>query len=187
MLVVNNNAQPGTSEEVAKTDAREVFETKQGYGHATRRGLMRGERRPHRPRRARRDLPPRGHQQAARLQQRVRCGLRHPDHARADLGRGQHGLVPALGQLGRREAGRGAVQHEPPLATWAAPTGSSTASSRITSRQMKVGGNHAGRRDPADHSHLGRPLCRDPGELPAPGRALISDRSRSGRSSSGCG
>jgi glycosyltransferase involved in cell wall biosynthesis len=39
VLVVNNNAQEGTSEEVAQTDAREVFEPKQGYGHAIRRGL----------------------------------------------------------------------------------------------------------------------------------------------------
>ena len=39
VLVVNNNAEAGTSEEVAQTDAREVFEPKQGYGHATRRGL----------------------------------------------------------------------------------------------------------------------------------------------------
>ncbi len=40
VLVVNNNAEPGTSEEVAATPAREVFETKQGYGHASRRGLL---------------------------------------------------------------------------------------------------------------------------------------------------
>ena len=39
VLVVNNNAQAGTSEEVAKTAAREVVETKQGYGNAIRRGL----------------------------------------------------------------------------------------------------------------------------------------------------
>ncbi len=39
VVVVNNNAEPGTSEEVAGTGAREVFEPKQGYGHATRRGL----------------------------------------------------------------------------------------------------------------------------------------------------
>jgi glycosyltransferase involved in cell wall biosynthesis len=39
VVVVNNNAEPGTSEEVAKTDAREVFESAQGYGHASRRGL----------------------------------------------------------------------------------------------------------------------------------------------------
>jgi glycosyltransferase involved in cell wall biosynthesis len=39
VLVVNNNAQPGTAEEVAKTHARQVFETRQGYGYATRRGL----------------------------------------------------------------------------------------------------------------------------------------------------
>lgn len=40
VLVVNNNAQPGTSEEVAGTAAREVFEPEQGYGHAIRRGLV---------------------------------------------------------------------------------------------------------------------------------------------------
>ena len=39
VLVVNNNAEAGTSDEVAKTDAREVIETRQGYGHAIRRGL----------------------------------------------------------------------------------------------------------------------------------------------------
>ena len=39
VLVVNNNAAPGTSEEVAKTAAREVVETQQGYGWASRRGL----------------------------------------------------------------------------------------------------------------------------------------------------
>jgi glycosyltransferase involved in cell wall biosynthesis len=39
VIVVNNNAEPGTSEEVSGTGAREVFEPKQGYGHATRRGL----------------------------------------------------------------------------------------------------------------------------------------------------
>ncbi len=39
VLVVNNNAQDGTAEEVAKTRARQVFEPKQGYGHASRRGL----------------------------------------------------------------------------------------------------------------------------------------------------
>jgi glycosyltransferase involved in cell wall biosynthesis len=39
VLVVNNNAEPGTSAEVAATPAREVFEPRQGYGHACRRGL----------------------------------------------------------------------------------------------------------------------------------------------------
>jgi glycosyltransferase involved in cell wall biosynthesis len=39
VLVVNNNAQRGTREEVDRTPARQVFERKQGYGHATRRGL----------------------------------------------------------------------------------------------------------------------------------------------------
>lgn len=39
VLVVNNNAQPGTEEQVDHTLARQVFEEEQGYGHAIRRGL----------------------------------------------------------------------------------------------------------------------------------------------------
>lgn len=39
ILVINNNAAPGTSEEVASTSAREIVETRQGYGAAIRRGL----------------------------------------------------------------------------------------------------------------------------------------------------
>ena len=43
VLVVNNNAAEGTEEEVAQTDAKQVFETRQGYGYAVRRGLMEAE------------------------------------------------------------------------------------------------------------------------------------------------
>ncbi|NMM21954.1 MAG: glycosyltransferase family 2 protein [Phycicoccus sp.] len=39
ILVVNNNAAAGTSEEVAKTRARELIEPRQGYGAAIRAGL----------------------------------------------------------------------------------------------------------------------------------------------------
>ena len=39
IIVVNNNAAAGTSEAVAGTSAREVFEPVQGYGAAIRRGL----------------------------------------------------------------------------------------------------------------------------------------------------
>ena len=39
VIVVNNNAAAGTSEEVRSTPAREVEEPHQGYGHAVRRGL----------------------------------------------------------------------------------------------------------------------------------------------------
>jgi glycosyltransferase involved in cell wall biosynthesis len=39
VLVVNNNAAAGTSEEVAMTAAREVHESRQGYGNAIRRGF----------------------------------------------------------------------------------------------------------------------------------------------------
>ena len=40
VVVVDNNAERGTAEEVAKTRARLVHEPLQGYGHATRRGLL---------------------------------------------------------------------------------------------------------------------------------------------------
>jgi len=45
VVVVDNNAEHGTAEEVAKTRARLVHEPRQGYGNATRRGLIeaRGE------------------------------------------------------------------------------------------------------------------------------------------------
>ncbi len=45
VLVVNNNAAAGTAEEVARTAARQVYEPRQGYGWASRRGLAeaRGE------------------------------------------------------------------------------------------------------------------------------------------------
>lgn len=39
IIVVNNNATPGTSGEVSGTGAREIFESKQGYGHALLCGL----------------------------------------------------------------------------------------------------------------------------------------------------
>jgi glycosyltransferase involved in cell wall biosynthesis len=39
ILVVNNNAELGTSAEVATTSAREIHEVRQGYGAAIRRGL----------------------------------------------------------------------------------------------------------------------------------------------------
>lgn len=39
VIVVNNNAAEGTSEEVAGTGAREIFQTKQGYGHALMAGI----------------------------------------------------------------------------------------------------------------------------------------------------
>jgi glycosyltransferase involved in cell wall biosynthesis len=39
IIVVNNNAEPGTTEEVAGTAAREVIEPRQGYGAAIQRGI----------------------------------------------------------------------------------------------------------------------------------------------------
>ena len=39
VVVVNNNAEPGTEEEVGRTRARQIFEPRQGYGYSYRRGL----------------------------------------------------------------------------------------------------------------------------------------------------
>ena len=39
IIVINNNAEHGTSEEIAQTSAREVREPRQGYGAAIKRGL----------------------------------------------------------------------------------------------------------------------------------------------------
>lgn len=39
VLVINNNAAPGTSEEIARTSAKEIVEPRQGYGYAIQRGL----------------------------------------------------------------------------------------------------------------------------------------------------
>src|SRR5208337_2732046 len=39
VIVINNNAAAGTSEEVAGTGAIEIFEREQGYGAATQRGF----------------------------------------------------------------------------------------------------------------------------------------------------
>jgi len=39
VVVVNNNAAPGTDDEVPRDQARLVHEERQGYGHAIRRGL----------------------------------------------------------------------------------------------------------------------------------------------------
>jgi glycosyltransferase involved in cell wall biosynthesis len=40
VLVIDNNAQPGTREQVQGTAARLVCEPRQGYGHASQRGLL---------------------------------------------------------------------------------------------------------------------------------------------------
>src|SRR4030042_4503533 len=39
IIVVDNNAEKGTTDEVKKTKAKIIKETRQGYGYAVRRGL----------------------------------------------------------------------------------------------------------------------------------------------------
>jgi glycosyltransferase involved in cell wall biosynthesis len=43
VLVIDNNSEPGTVDEVAQTPARIVHEAQQGYGHASRRALLEAE------------------------------------------------------------------------------------------------------------------------------------------------
>ncbi|MFO7974311.1 MAG: glycosyltransferase family 2 protein [Candidatus Hydrogenedentota bacterium] len=43
VVVVNNNAADGTDEEVKPTQARLVYESRQGYGHAIQKGLAEAE------------------------------------------------------------------------------------------------------------------------------------------------
>jgi glycosyltransferase involved in cell wall biosynthesis len=45
IIVVNNNAEPGTDDEVKKTKAKLIYEKRQGYGYAYQRGIKqaRGE------------------------------------------------------------------------------------------------------------------------------------------------
>ena len=127
VLVVNNNAQAGTSEEVAKTEAREVFETAQGYGHATRRGLREAEG----------DLVLLAEPDGTFVPADILKMLSYSGECEAVLGTRttreliwsgrQHGLVPSLGQLGGREVRRGDLQHQPHQRHGLQPAGCSTA------------------------------------------------------------
>ena len=105
---------PDTSANVAGTTAREVFETRQGYGAAIRRGLQETDA----------DLvclcepdgtfDPHDLHQATAVPHRQRRGVRLADGQHLHLGRRQHGPLPAVGQLGRGQARGGALQHHLP-------------------------------------------------------------------------
>ena len=58
----------------------------------------------------------------------------------------------------------------------------------LVAERMRIGGNHAGPEMMLHRDHLGRPLRRDPGQLPAARRHLLGDRAaRWSRSRSACG
>jgi hypothetical protein len=110
ILVINNNAADGTSEEVATTSAREIVETRQGYGAAIRRGLVEVDTdlicvcEPD-------GLQPPGPDKTVAFHHGMRLRGGFADGVQLHLGRRQHGLVPAMGQLGGRESDRAPVQH----------------------------------------------------------------------------
>ena len=182
VLVVDNNAQAGTAEEVAKTPARMVSEPAPGLRARHPPRPAGGLRRPGGPGRARRHIPARGHRQAAGLRRRRhRRGVRHPHHARIDLGRREHGLAAALGQLGGGQADRGAAEHQPPERRGVhLPAAQARHGPRGRGVDARGGQPRRGRGDAAD-DHLGGALRGSAGELPAAGRRLVGDGQAPGR------
>ena len=114
--------------------------------------------------------------EAPRLQQRVRRCPRHPHHPRADLGGGEHGLRLKWGNWAVAKLVEFLLQHQPPERHRLHVPALRQAARRSPRRE------HARRRQPrragdADaDDHLGRPLRRDPRELPAAGRHVLRDR-----------
>ena len=181
VLVVNNNAEAGTVEEVEKTDARMVHEPQQGYGHACRRGLIEADG----------DL----------------IVLSEPDGTflPSDI----HKLLVFCAEcdavFGTRTT-RELIWHGANMdwflrwGNWAVAKfveaifntshlSDVGCSYRVFTREladlvaegMRVGDNHAGPEDDAAGDHLRGPFRRDPGQLPATGRYLVGDREPGGR------
>ncbi len=177
VLVVDNNAQEGTAEEVRKTRARLVHEPQQGYGHATRRGLLE----------ARGELIVLAEPDGTFLPEDIlkllvysgECDVVFGTRTTRELiwAERQHGALPALGQLGRGQADRGALQHEPPQrrrlhlpAAARAETAQAVAEAMTRRRQSCRGRDHA-----ADDP-LRSPVRRGPRQLPAARGHLVGDR-----------
>lgn len=118
VLVVNNNSREGTAEQAELTDARQVFEAQQGYGHAVSRGLRDAEG----------DLIVLAEPDGTFLAKDIIKLLAYSTDCDVVLGTrttremiwdgGQHGLVPEVGELGCRQAGRDPFQHESPERRW---------------------------------------------------------------------
>ena len=114
VIVVNNNAAPGTSEEVAGTGARELFEPQ---ARVRERAALRHRQLPCGPdrvRRAGRNVQRPRPAKTAGLFRRRAGGFRHAHQPRVHLGGRQHGTLPAVGKLGRRQDDGAAVQHHHP-------------------------------------------------------------------------
>ena len=176
VLVVDNNAEAGTREEVAKTAARLVHEPRQGYGCATRRGLTE----------AAGDLVVLAEPDGTFLPEDLPKLLVYSDECDAVFG---------------TRTTRELIWHGANMdwflrwGNWAvakmiealfntshlSDVGCTYRLLRTRPRQdvaarMSVGGNHAGVGDHAAHDRLRGALRGGPGELPAAGRQLIGDR-----------
>ena len=187
VLVVNNNAEAGTVEEVEQTEARMVFETSQGYGHACRRGPGRGDG----------DLIVLAEPDGTFLPSDIHKLLVFVGECDAVFGTRTtreliwHGAnmdwFLRWGNWAVAKLDRGALQHQPPQRR-------RLHLPRVHARARRPDRRaHAGRRQPrrsgddAADDHLRRPLRRDPGQLPAPGRHLVGHRQPPhGASASAC-
>ncbi len=176
VVVVNNNAQPGTSEEVARTAAREVFEPLQGYGHAIRRGL----------REATGDLVLLAEPDGTFVPADVFKMLSYSGECEAVLGtRTTRELIWSGANMGWfLRWGNWAVAKLVEVMFNTSHISDMGCSFRLFNRRMadyvaetmKIGESHAGAEIMMLVLALGRPLRRDPGQLPAAGREVLGDR-----------
>ena len=131
IVVVDNNSRDGTADGSRADAGAGRARNRAGLRQRAAARTARGDRRHHHHGRARWHVHRPRRAEAAGLRRRLRHGVRHAHDARADLGAGQHGLVPAHRQLGGREAAAGAVRrpvaerlrlHAPPDASRRART-----------------------------------------------------------------
>ncbi len=175
VLVVNNNAQEGTVEEVEQTPARQVFESRQGYGHASRRGLQEAQG----------DLIVLAEPDGTFLPSDIFKLLVFSEHCDAVFGtRTTRELIwHGANMEWFLRWGNWAVAKLIEALFNTSHLSDVGCTYRLFRRdlalsiaeQMRIGGNHAGPGDDAPDRHLRSPIRRDPRQLPPPRRHLLGD------------
>ena len=183
VLVVDNNAQPGTARGGGQdAGARWSTSRRQGYGHATRRGLLEAQRRPDRAGRARRHLPARGPHQAARLQRE--CDAVFGTRTTREL------IWAGANMAWFLRWGNWAVAKLVEVLFNTSHLSDVGCTYRLLRREtarahggraMTVGGSHAGAEVHAADDRLRRALRRGAGQLPAARRQVVGDRQAAAR------